>query len=60
MGLGFRQKIGWEMGFGENFGWEMGFVTTPPPPFQDPLLTAEEKISNFVWAILLKQLQNNI
>ena len=36
LGLGFRQKIGWEMGFGPNFGWEMGFV--PPPPLQDPLL----------------------
>ena len=32
MGLGFRQKLGWEMGFGQNFGWEMGFVTPPSGP----------------------------
>ena len=30
LGLGFGQKLGWEMGFGQNLGWEMGFI----PPFR--------------------------
>ena len=38
LGLGFRQKIGWEMGFGQNFRWEMGFV--PPPPPSGPSVSA--------------------
>ena len=45
LGLGFGQKLGWEMGFEQNLGWEMGFV---PPP-SGPSLQQRKTIMRKKW-----------
>ena len=44
LGLGFGQKLGWEMGFVQNLGWEMGFIPPPPPLLR--ILKKERKIKS--------------